>query len=93
MSDVVHTADCQVALLLLVSYQALALSTDARVGGSRRDGYSRRGTASRVAGPPLASVRRPREEEFLGLAVRVAYSPRPRGRVVLPTGRTVVAAR
>jgi hypothetical protein len=27
--------------------------------GSRRDGYLPRGAASRMAGPPLASVRRP----------------------------------
>ena len=58
-----------------------------------RANAARVGAATRVAGPPLASVRRPREEEFLGLAVRVAYSPWFRGRGVLFTGRTVVAVR
>ena len=39
--------------------------------GSRRHGYLPRGVASRVAGPPLASVRQPRrEEELLGFAAR-----------------------
>ena len=55
------------ALLLLVSHRPLARTNAARAEGSRRDGYLRREAASRVAGPALASVRRPRREVTFGL--------------------------
>ena len=92
-----YTADCCAALLLLVSHRPLACAaiscTISRASGERcaRWGSLARGRAA-FGLRPAAGGRGAR-----GLWAFVAraggHRPRSRGRGVLPTGRTVVAAR
>ena len=91
MSDALHSQLHSVQLARLASVlPSASIKHRCARWGSRQHGYLPRGAASRMAGPPLAAVRRPaaaREEELLALRQpRGGHSPRSCGRGVLPHG-------